>query len=181
MLVCSLCLQIIFVSNASAKQQSKSSHTPNGVLIRSLQVVKKEYPDFRVLLPAAFSQSVITLLKGVHPARVLGDFNGDQKKDVAVYGYSVTSKKLLILVVISQPAGAPRRLLKVREVPFEDKKELTSLEDYISLGDHRTIANNSRDTVQLETHTPSWNNVIPFYFSLRDQKMKPLIDGQGMD
>lgn len=65
------------------------------------EVLKKWDPNFSIYEISMFAPSVVKLYKGPKdglPMAILGDFNGDQKQDIALMGKSLDKEKVVILI-----------------------------------------------------------------------------------
>ncbi|MBY0383862.1 hypothetical protein K2X05_01775 [bacterium] len=158
-----------------------------------LSALKKWDKDFRVFPIKSFPPTVIGLFRDSKqelPMVVLGDFNGDQKQDVALLGHNKTQQRVVILVVQDKTFVA----VDVNTKPFVDpEKAFLETEDtgkekglsfYLSLLSAKDLEMSKKstfkhkpDALQLENYGGQTN---AYYLKPKSKNQFELIEYKGM-
>lgn len=133
--------------------------------------IKTKFPDFTILSLGAFSKSSVEI-SGQHPMAIVSDFNGDEYRDIVIYGVSKSKNKALILGAISNPAQKTYDIYEIHS-HILDKTAIRNNPSYLTVGLKSKLRGAKRDTAQFETFAPGVATALGFYFSTKENKFKP--------
>lgn len=187
----------IFFLYFSAQAQDVLLNSPQKGEVKTnevvLNILNKWDKNFAVFPIKSFPPTVIGLFRDSKqelPMAVLGDFNGDQKQDIALLGHNKTQQRVVILVAQDKTYS----VVDVNTKPFEDpEKSFLETEDtgkekglsfYLSLLPAKDLEMSKKstfkhkpDALQLENYGGQTN---AYYLKAKGKNKFELIEYKGM-
>lgn len=166
----------ILIISVNVKAESKKMVLPKILSDGSVVIgetveskIKSEISDFKIYSVSDFSRQANENSKN-HPMAVTEDFNGDDYRDIVVYGYSESKKSSVVLAAISDLKTKNFKIINVLEVSVE-KLSSDKNETYLTSNDftHKGV---KRKVFLFESIAPGAISSTTFYFSKKSKNIE---------